>query len=425
MKRILVVFFFYVTVITVIVAQQTKKGFAFGALPAISYDSDLGFQYGALVNLYNYGDGTQFPKYIHSLYLELSTYTKGTTIARLRYDSEFLIPKVRTTVDISYVSDQMSDFYGYNGYQSIYDPVQVANSNRLFYKNEKDMFRAKADFQGYFGGSKLGWVAGYTFYHFKMDTVNNTQLGILKTGETLFEKYKRWGLINPLEGPGGSINYLKIGLKYDTRDQLACPMKGVFTEAVIQSAPKFLNETFPHTKLAIIHRQYFTLAKDLSFAYRLDYQMTLGNNYVPYYAQPLLITSYLIAATNQGLGGKSSIRGILRNRVIGDNVGFGNFEFRYKFLRFELLKQNFYIGTNVFFDSGIILKPIDMNLTNLSPVDKATYFNDYSSGKFHSAAGVGLKIGWNENFVISTDFGKAFNKQDGNSGFYVGLNYLF
>lgn len=425
MKRIMLLFCFYVTLTSVIAEQKTKKGIGFGALPAVSYDSDLGFQYGALVNLYHYGDGTRFPKYDHSLYLELSTYTKGTTIARLRYDSEYLIPKVRTTVDISYVTDQMSDFYGFNGYQSIYDPVQVTSSNRLFYKNEKDMFRAKADFQGYFGESKLGWVAGYTFYHFKMDTVNNTQLGIIKKGETLFEKYKSWGLINPLEAHGGSINYLKVGLKYDTRDQLACPMKGVFTEAVIQSAPKFLNETFPHTKLAIIHRQYFTLAKDLSFAYRLDYQMSLGNNHVPYYAQPLLITSYLTAATNQGLGGKTSIRGILRNRVIGDNVGFGNFELRYKFLRFELLKQNFYLGTNVFFDSGIILKPIEVNLAGLSPGDKATYFNDYSAGKFHSAAGVGLKIGWNENFVISTDFGKAFNKQDGNTGFYIGLNYLF
>ena len=115
----------------------------------------------------------------------------------------------------------------------------------------------------------------------------------------------------------------------------------------------------------------------------------------------------------------------MRNRVIGDDVGFGNFEFRYKFLRFEMFKQNFYLGTNVFFDSGIILKPIDINLATLSASDKATYFNDYSSGKFHSAAGAGLKIGWNENFVISTDFGKAFDKQDGNTGFYIGLNYLF
>ena len=405
--------------------QQIKQGFGFGALPAISYDSDLGFQYGALVNLYLYGDGSHFPKYDHSIYMELSTYTKGTSIARFRYDSEQLIPTVRTTVDISYVTDQMSDFYGFNGYQSVYDPAQVTNSNNLFYKYEKDMFRAKADFQGTFGDSKIGWEAGYTFYHFKLDTVNNTRLGITKTGETLFEKYKDWGLINPAEAAGGSINYFKIGLKYDSRDQLACPMKGIFTEAVIQTAPKFVNGTFPHTKLAIIHRQYFTLLKDLSFAYRLDYQMSLGDNHVPFYAQPLLITSYLIAATNQGLGGKSSMRGILRNRVIGDNVGFGNFEFRYKFLRFKMFSQNFYIGTNVFFDTGIILKPIDINFANVSASDKSTYFNDYSSGKFHSSAGTGLKIGWNENFVISADFGKAFDKQDGNTGFYLGLNYLF
>ena len=423
--KILLFLCFCMILPTVNLDAQQKKGLGFGALPAVSYDSDLGFQYGALINFYLYGDGSRFPKYDHSLYLELSTYTKGTTIARLRYDSELLIPKVRTTVDISYVTDQLSDFYGFNGYQSLYN-AELAKTTHTFYKNERNMFRAKADFQGYFGTSKLGWVAGYTFYNFKIDSVDISGLGLPAVqGGTLFQRYQKWGIINKAEANGGSINYLKMGLKYDTRDQLACPMKGIFTEAVVQTAPKFLNETFPHTKLAVIHRQYFTLAKDLSFAYRLDYQMSLGNNHVPYYAQPLLITSYLIAATNQGLGGKSSIRGILRNRVIGDNVGFGNFEFRYKFLRFELLNQNFYVGTNVFFDSGIILKPIDINFAAISAGDRATYFNDYSAGKFHSAAGMGLKIGWNENFVISADFGKAFDKQDGYTGFYIGLNYLF
>lgn len=46
-----------------------KKGFSFGALPAVSYDSDLGFQYGVLSNLYWYGDGSRYPAYDHSLYL--------------------------------------------------------------------------------------------------------------------------------------------------------------------------------------------------------------------------------------------------------------------------------------------------------------------------------------------------------------------
>lgn len=424
MKRLIFVSCLLLVAASVFSQQKIKKGFGFGALPAISYDSDLGFQYGALVNLFHYGDGSRFPKYDHSLYLEYSTYTKGTSIARLRYDSERLIPKVRTTVDIAYVTDLMADFYGYNGYQSIYDTTQIKTARKIFYKNERNMFRVKADFQGNFKESKFGWVAGYTFYNFAMDTVNISKLNLSPVaGGALFQKYQTWGLITPAEAHGGSINYFKIGLKYDSRDQLACPMKGIWTEAVIQTAPKFANQAFPHTKLAIIHRQYFTLAKDLSFAYRLDYQMTLGKDHVPYYAQPLLITSFLTAATNQGLGGKSSIRGVLRNRVIGDAVGFGNFEFRYKFLRFEWLNQNFYLGTNVFFDSGIILKPIDISSTITSA--NPGYFNPYEAGKFHSAAGIGLKIGWNENFVISADFGKAFDKQDGNTGMYIGLNYLF
>ena len=425
MKKLVLAIGFVMTVSAVFSQQKVKKGLGFGALPAISYDSDLGFQYGALVNLFDYGDGTNFPKYNHSLYLELSTYTKGTTIARVRYDSEHLIPNIRTTLDVAYVPDQMADFYGFNGYQSIYDD-NLNESYRNFYKNEKNTFRIKADFQGYFGESKFGWVAGYAFYNFKMDSVDIDKLELSAVpGGDLFQKYKSWGLISDAEADGGSINYLKAGFKYDSRDQLACPEKGIFTEAVIQSAPKFINEAFPHTKLAIIHRQYFSLAKDLQFAYRLDYQTTLGSNKVPYFAQPELITSFLIAAPNQGLGGKSSVRGILRNRVVGDAVGFGNFELRYKFLHFEWLKENFYLGTNVFFDSGLVLKPIEMDLSAVSATDRATYFSNYESGKFHSAAGIGLKIGWNENFVISADYGKAFNKQDGNSGMYIGLNYLF
>lgn len=420
MKKLL--FLFVLTTFSISSFCQ-KEGIGFGALPAVSFDSDLGFQYGALVNLYHYGDGSNFPRYDHSLYLEYSRFTKGSSISRLMYDSELLIPNVRTTADISYITDKMMDFYGFNGYQTVYD-VNLSNSERYFYKNDRNMFRAKLDLQGNFGSSNFGWLAGYSFYHFEMDTVNTEQLNIAKNQESLYERYHAWGIIDDGEYKGGSINYAKIGVKYDSRDQRANPAKGVWTEIILQSAPGFIN-AMPHNKLALIHRQYFTLIKDLSFVYRIDYQMTLGGGKVPYYAQPLLINSYMTSATSQGLGGKNSLRGVLRNRVVGDAVGFGNFEIRYKFFRFELLNQQFYLGTNLFFDSGVIVTPIEMDLSNVSSTDRETYFSDYESGKFHSSAGLGLKIGWNENFVISADFGKAFNKQDGNSGFYVGLNYLF
>lgn len=422
MKKVILLFF-VMSLFFGAYTQEVKKGFSFGALPAISYESDLGFQYGALVNLYDYGDGKSFPAYNHSLYMELSTYTKGRVVARVRYDTEKVIPKIRSTVDVSYITDPISDFYGFNGYQSVYNP-DYSGTNKGFYGNSQTMFRAKTDFQGIFGHSHFGWVGGYSFYQFDVDTLNLSRLGRKYEGEGLFQKYRRWGLIEDDEASGGNLNYLKVGLKYDSRDQLACPTRGIFTEAVIQAAPKYLNKN-PHSKFSLIHRQYYSVAKDLVFAYRLDYQATIGANKVPFYAQPLLTTSYLVAITNQGLGGKSSIRGALRNRIVGDDIAFGNFELRYKLIRFNLLKQSFYLGSNLFFDSGVILQPIKIDFSKISNEERKLYFDEYESGKLHSALGLGLKIGWNENFVISTEYGRALNKQDGKSGVYIGLNYLF
>ena len=77
------------------IAQQDsttfkKTGFSFGALPVIAYDNDLGLQYGVLTNLYWYGDGSNFPRYDHSLYLEVSRYVAGTMLTRAYFDSHKL-----------------------------------------------------------------------------------------------------------------------------------------------------------------------------------------------------------------------------------------------------------------------------------------------------------------------------------------------
>ena len=52
------------------------------------------------------------------------------------------------------------------------------------------------------------------------------------------------------------------------------------------------------------------------------------------------------------------------------------------------------------------------------------YF-DFNAEKFHTSCGAGLRIVMNENFVIAVDYGRALNTQDGESGMYIGLNYLF
>ena len=59
-----------------------------------------------------------------------------------------------------------------------------------------------------------------------------------------------------------------------------------------------------------------------------------------------------------------------------------------------------------------------------SSIPQPDYF-DWGAEKMHTSYGLGLRIAMNENFIIALDYGMAANEQDGNSGFYMGLNYLF
>lgn len=38
-----------------------KTGINLGPCPVVAFDADRGFQYGALLNLYNFGDGSTYP----------------------------------------------------------------------------------------------------------------------------------------------------------------------------------------------------------------------------------------------------------------------------------------------------------------------------------------------------------------------------
>lgn len=416
-------------------SELIKKNWNFGALPAITFDTDLGFQYGALVDLYNYGDGSRYPKYNHKLYFEVSRFTKGSGINRIFYDSDQLIKGLQTTFDLSYLSDMAYDFYGFNGYDAVYmkDWADDSSDNyktRMYYKYDRKLFRFKGDIQGKLSGAHLRWIAGWNFQNFKVGNVNLEKLNkgkkedkILPDIPGLFQKYKDWGIIKGAEIDGGFVPTFKGGIVLDTRDNKPNPMKGVWDEAVIEVSPGILGAESSFSKLSIIHREYFTLIpNNLSLVYRLAYQTTLGGT-VPFYYQSQVITSIMTGATSEGLGGGSTMRGILRNRVVGDGVFYGNIEARWKFVRFNFIRNNFYLGLNGFTDFGRVTKRIPVNIP--STIESPGNFFKTNAEKMHYSFGTGLAIAMNENFVISMDYGLAVDKQDGKSGFYMGLNYLF
>jgi outer membrane protein assembly factor BamA len=242
----------------------------------------------------------------------------------------------------------------------------------------------------------------------------------------LYEKYQQWGLIEGEEADGGIVPVIKVGLVVDTRDNRPNPMKGIATEVVIESSPEIMGAESSFNRLGIIHRQYFTLIpRDLSFAYRLGYQTTLSGK-GPFYYRSQMISSVLTQSAAGGLGGAKTLRGVRRNRVVGDGVVYGNAELRWKFVRFDLINNHFYLGLNAFTDFGKVTKKVELEnqIAPVSSIPQPDYFN-WGAEKMHYSYGAGLRAAMNENFIIAVDYGLAADKQDGTSGFYMGLNYLF
>ncbi|HUS87526.1 MAG TPA: hypothetical protein VMW76_09820 [Bacteroidales bacterium] len=412
--------------------DKIKSGWNIGVLPAISFNTELGFQYGGLINLYHYGDGSNYPAYNHSLYLEISRYTKGSSIYRFMYDSDVLIPGISLTTDISFLTDEAFDFYGFNGYESVYNQSFSEDSTRMFYKHKRTLFRFKNDLKGRLAGDHFFWNAGLTIKSFNVRSVDIDKLNkgkdedLLPPVDGLYDKYVNWGIIDQDEADGGLIATVKAGVSYDSRDFKANAMKGIWFETGVEVSPSFISEN-GFARFYAVHRQYFTLIpRNLSFAYRLGYQTTFAGE-VPFYFQNQIITSVLTGTVSEGLGGEKTIRGILRNRIVGDGLLYGNLELRWKAIRFSFINQNFYTGLVGFSDVGMVTKnhefdiPDDAALAGESATD---YFNP-GQENIHLSAGAGLRIVMNENFIIAVDWGKAFNEQDGDSGFYIGLNYLF
>ncbi len=425
--------------------KKVKTGWKFGgALPAITYDSNLGFQYGALVEFFNYGNPSVYPEYFDHTYTEVSRFTKGSGIYRFMYESNHLIPGVHMASDLSYLPDQASHFYGFNGYESVFnmdwmnDDVADYRSS-MFYRFQRNQFRFKNDFQGKLAGEHIKWSAGFAFQHFSNSSVDIDRLNkgkdvLLPSVDSvpgIFERYQNLGLISANEADGGWINTVKAGVEWDNRDNRPNPMKGIWTEMGVEIAPSFMGNDWGFSKFYIIHRQYFTLIEnDLSFVYRLNYQTTLTGD-VPFFYQSQAITSMLTGATNEGLGGSSTMRGVVKNRVIGDAYILGNFELRWKPVYFTLFNQDIYIGLNLFYDIGMITNTIDLpgdletTFNTLYPTDNFTDYFKPGEEKLHQCVGVSIMPVMNRNFVIAIDIGKALDKQDGNIGFSMGLNYLF
>ena len=452
--------------------QQTiKKGWNFAPFPSIGYNSDTGFQIGALCEIFDYGDGSTYPAYKHKFNIDLSWTTKDQVKLHFFYDSKYLIPKVRLTAAATYILAQMYPFMGFNGGASPYFEHFASGKkqeNRVaMYNVKRNSMRVMADFQGDITSNKFRWAAGISYWWYGIEDITIKKKGATAYDTTpndyltaqginsasLWQLYKKAGLIHANEANGGHHLELKAGLVYDSREHEADPSRGIWAELYAYGSPDILNgrgkDGYHYLKLAAHFRHYVPVWQDkIVFAYHLAYQGKLAGN-APYYTLQNINTLYLRQIISDGLGSINTVRGVPYNSVIGDGYAWANIEMRFKIVSFRFIKQNFYLAANPFFDMGACVQPYRLEemksvLSNneLSQAEKNLIYTGQKE-KLHMSAGVGLKLAMNRNFILSAEVAVPLNttvytntnlnvpvselttKKSYKPGVNIGLNYIF
>ena len=308
--------------------QIVKTGYNFGPLPVVAYDADKGFQLGAVVQLFNFGDGSNYPNYNSKLYVEGSFFTKGSQLYQIRYDNKTLIPNVRWSSSFRATIDKAYDFYGFNGYESYYDYARIQDGKdgknfifSPFYRLARNEFMFKSDFLGRITDN-LQWEAGIFAYYHKIGSIDYASINKNKKPEeaypedmpTLFDIYKQAGVITENEAEGGFSSGLRAGLVYDTRDKEGAPSSGIWAEGHFTAAIPGISKN-PYYRYSLTWRHYLPIVKQdkLTFAYRLNYEGTFGD--APFYALPYM-TVMGEKQDLEGLGGFNTVRGVMRSRCM-------------------------------------------------------------------------------------------------------------
>ena len=413
-----------------------KKGWNFGPLPVVGFDADLGFQYGVTCDIFNYGDGSRYPRYDYKFNVEASRYTKGSGVFRFYSDMPYVVKDTKLFFDVTYFYAKKYEFFGFNGYEaSSFDPYAgIEGLKSGYHFINRNQFRFVGSMQRpFFDVPNLYWTAGLAYYNTKVTPIDTIKMSDYAGQTTLYENYVNTGIIKEDEAHGGNTTQLRLGMVYDSRDHNSDPTKGIYAEATLVGAPDLIDRKgYSNLSYTFLWRHYIPVYKDkLTFAYRLGAQNRLAGK-TPWYMINNLNTLFFQKMYTEGLGGSVTMRGVNRNGVIGEGFAFANLELRWRIVGFQFINQNWQVALNPFFDAGMVTQKYReteiMNADNGGIILHDNTFDSYSGDKesIHMSAGCGLKLIMNRNLIVSVDLGKALDKRDGEKlKTFIGFNYIF
>ncbi|HWZ23328.1 MAG TPA: DUF5982 domain-containing protein [Cytophagaceae bacterium] len=425
--------------------SNKKEGTYFAGVPEISSDPINGFGYGVEGSVIFNGKRTDpffaYTPYRKQLDVVLFNTSKNQREIALKLDVPYIFDsKWRLRVEAAYEVNPNLLYFGTTE-KSLkplsYYPNNDSTQNPVTNARYKDYSKALETTNGNYNNS---FYNGYTKeeYIFNMSGERSYMDGKLRLlagieaawlNITTFDGKTNKHSIDPVTGQtsystnaptrisqdfnNGSIvgvgknfvDFLQVGIVYDTRDLEPDPGKGIFAELTNEFSNKALGSAFNFNKTFVqvkVYKKLFpSVFKKLIFASRIGFGYTAGN--APFFEYQ---DQWSSEGSIEGLGGANTIRGYKQGRFLGRVMDFANFELRCRFIQGTVFKQHIALSAVPLFDVGGVWD----NLSRLNKINNYRY-----------SEGLGMRVAWNVSTILRFDY--AVSKED--NQFFFTFSHAF
>ena len=305
----------------------------FTGFPAIGWDPESGFNYGAAVQWFDNGPADS-PFFRYTPYRErwlvgATGSTGGSTRATIGYDRPYLGDSPwRIRGAAIFERNKFQNYFGIGettlgpltfpgspqSYEDFDEYTRALEENvggqtwQLYNDYRKTQAGAVMTVERDYLGGLLRPQIGFQFTHVDVGDYTGEDVdGAVMLPTRLFSDHQT-GQLTGFDG--GWDNALKLGLTFDTRDFEPDPSSGVMLQAVGRLSSEILGSAFDYQQVTLTGRGFHNLLRDsgrLILAGRLTYVMQFGD--VPFYSASNI--PYTDGDAN-GLGGHATLGGLSR-----------------------------------------------------------------------------------------------------------------
>lgn len=370
-------------------AQERLTGTHVSALPAVNYNSDEGFGYGAVAGIYGHGDGTRDP-YRWAVEPLVFFTTGGHKVIGAFVDIPFLLPRLRLSMLGGVDRDCCSPYFGLGNDTPYLPALASPDSGPNAYTYRRDRVTGTATLQ-YRPANRVRLLGGVAVHR---------NVAYSRGPDTRFAIDSTAGVFPATDVATTTVG-VKVGVMFDSRDHERDPSHGVWADALVWQGVPALGSATAFTRVTVTVRGYAPVTGGLRVAGRVLAESVYGT-------MPVTMLGDIGASLRdiQGFGGESTVRGVLRNRRLDARRAIANGELRWRGSWFHFLHQQFQPGIVLFVDAGRVWSRGEpLHLSNLA-----------------WGTGGGGRLTWGEAFIIAADVGYG---QEAGVQIYLGLGHLF